>query len=253
MASPIGKVLAELPIEDLRKKDGGAWNLQKPINWKLSSVAEFQGAPALRVFYQKNSGTSNDPGVGGLGISAVPRGLPSEAAVVEFQVFFDKGWHFSRGGKIGGFHIGHGEASGYRHSDTGSSHRIMWQSSGGAISYVYPPSNLRQKLPELVAEGHGCGFFKDEFPAGALRVGAWNTVRLGVKLNSFEPGGKPRADGEALLEINGTAATQGRIRWRRAADLDISAFEFGTFFGGPNPAVCDCTAYYKGFKLLQWK
>ena len=248
----IGRVLTDLPIEDLRKKDGGAWNLKKSINWKLSSIAEFQGAPALRVFYSKNSGTSNDPGVGGLGISSVPRGL-SDAVVIEFQVYFDKGWHFSRGGKIGGFHIGHGEASGYRHSDTGSSHRIMWQSSGGAISYVYPPSNLRQKLPELVAEGHGCGFFGDDFPAGALKVGAWNTVRLGVKLNSFEESGKPRADGEALLEINGKAATQGRIRWRRAADLGVSAFEFGTFFGGPNPAVCDCTAFYRNFKLLQWK
>jgi hypothetical protein len=73
-----------------------------------------------------------------------------------------------------------------------------------------------------------------------------------VKLNSFEASGKPRADGEALLEINGKACRQGRIRWRRAEELKISAFEFGTFFGGPNPAVCDCTAWYRGFKLLQY-
>lgn len=251
-AAVMTKVLAEMPVEDLKKRDGGAWNIQSPVGWRKSELADFQGKPAVKVFYGKDSGTSKDPGVGGMAINSVPRGLPSDGAIIEFEVFFAPGWHFSRGGKVGGFAIGYGDASGYRHSDTAASHRLMWQRDGGCISYIYPPSNLKQKLPELKPEGHGVGYFHDVFPAGTLKVGAWNKVRLGTKMNTFAENGKPHANGVALLSINGKTATQDKIRWSRAPELNISSFQFGTFFGGPDPAVCDCTAYYRGFRLIDW-
>lgn len=248
------KTAVALPIDGLddKKDGGGPWNLQKRVDFRLSGLDTFRGDRVLRVFYSKNSGTSRDPGVGGMGIDSVPRGLPADASMIEFQVFFAPGWHFSRGGKFGGYQIGHGDASGYRHSDTAASHRIMWQRDGGVISYIYPPSNLRQELPELKAEGHGVGYFHDVFPAGTLKIGAWNTLRLGTKMNTFDAQGKPRADGVALLAVNGKTAVKRGVRWSRSPDLRISSFQFGTFFGGPDPAVCDCTAYYKDFKMLKY-
>lgn len=245
------QVICELPVEDLAKPGGGAWKLDGSVTWKKSGVETREGQPVLRVFYGKNSGTSSDPGVGGIMFSSVPRGLPADAALAAFQVLFAPGWHFSKGGKIGGFHIGHGDASGYRHSDTAATHRIMWQEDGGAIAYVYPPSNLEQEDPKLRASGHGIGYFKDIFPAGTLRIGTWNEVQIGVKLNTFD-GGKPRADGEARLTVNGATGTLRGVRWRRSPDLAISSLDFNTFFGGPDPAVTDCTAYFRGFKLLRW-
>jgi hypothetical protein len=171
---------------------------------------------------------------------------------MSFQVYFAPGWDFSKGGKIGGFHVGHGKASGYRHSDTASSHRIMWQRDGGAISYIYPPSNLAQADPRLRPEGCGIGYFHDAFPAGTLKVGRWNTVRIGVKVNTFDAHGAPRPDGVALLEVNGEERRLENVRWSRSPDLKISTFELGTFFGGPDPAVRDCTAHYATFRWEPW-
>ena len=257
MSSPtpprVRKTIVDLPVTDLVKAGGGAWNLKKKVDWKKSSVTTFQGQPALKVFYAKNSGTSKHPGVGGMGICSVPRGLPGKEVIVSFDAFFAPGWNFSRGGKLAGFHIGHGEASGYRHSDTGASHRLMWQAKGGAISYVYPPSNLPQVDPKLKAEGHGVGYFQDVFPAGTLKVGKWHTIEIGVKLNSFDDNGKPCADGKGWLSIDGTSAKLANIRWARAPNLLISSFDFGTFFGGPDPSLVDCTAYFRNFKLMEWK
>lgn len=238
----------QLPLADLGKPGGGAWNLQGRVNWKTSKLDTFQGQPALRVSYAKNSGTSKDPGVGGMLFTAAPKGLPAREARVAWDVYFDKGWHFSKGGKIGGLFVGQGVASGYRHSPDASSHRIMWQRDGGAISYVYPPTGLAQADPKLQASGCGIAYFKEAFPAGTLKVGSWNSVVLGVKLNTFTDG-KPNADGVAYLEVNGKAATKSDVRWARSPDLLIERFEFNTFFGGPDPAVCDCTAYYRNFRL----
>lgn len=236
-----------LPVTDLQVRGGGAWNLQN-INWKKSTLAQIAGDHVLRVFYGKNSGTSADPGVGGIVLSAEPGGLPAREATFAFDVYFARGWNFSQGGKIGGLFVGTGDASGYAHSPTASSHRIMWQKDGGAISYLYPPSGLPQTDPTLQDSGHGIGYFKDIFPAGTLKVGAWNSVVLGVKLNTFSAS-LPNADGVATLQINGVRGVKNDIRWARSPDLLITSLQFNTFFGGPDPAVCDCTAYYKNFKL----
>lgn len=238
-----------LPIRDLTTRGGGAWNLKGDVKWKKSGVDTFQGEQVLKVFYGKGSGTSKDPGVGGVSITAEPRCLPAREAVWAFDVFFDKGWDWSKGGKIGGLFVGHGAASGYEHSPTGSSHRIMWQRDGGAISYVYPPSGLKQEDPALKDDGHGIGYFRDVFPAGTLKVGQWNAVELGIRLNSFS-GGKPNADGVAFLKINGRSAFKNDIRWARSPDLQISNVTFNTFFGGPDPATKDCVALYKNVRML---
>lgn len=246
-----GKEGTHLPLEDLLKPGGGAWNLLGKVQWKKSKLATFQGQPALCVFYGKGSGTSSDPGVGGMSFEACPKGVAGNKCKISFEVYFEKGWHFSKGGKIGGLFIGEGNASGYRHSDTASSHRIMWKKDGAAISYIYPPSNLKQEDADLKASGCGIGYFIDVFPAGTLKVGAWNSVTLGVKMNSFE-GGRPNPDGVSYLEVNGKSAKLRNVRWSRSSDLKISKFDFNTFFGGPDPAVKDCIAYFRNFKVLPW-
>lgn len=240
-----------LPVKDLQVKGGGQWCLSRGVSWRRSGVTEFQGQPALRVTYEKGSGTSKDPGVGGVVICAVPRGLPCRhAAVVAFDIFFAPGWHFSKGGKVGGLFVGRGKASGYQHSPTAASHRLMWQKGGGAISYIYPPAELEQADPQLRADGHGVGFFKDVFPAGTLKVGRWNSVALGVQLNSFDDEGCPRPDGVAYLAINGRTGRKVDIRWARSPDVaTIGCFEVNTFFGGPDPAVVDCQAYLRNFRV----
>lgn len=250
-----GDLLASLPVADLLRPGGGAWKLKAPPAWKLSKVTKVGGEDVLSVFHQKNSGTSSDPGVGGIGISAAPRGFPSSTgAVVAWDVFFEPGWDFVRGGKFGGMGVGPGVASGYRHSEDGASNRVMWQEDGGCIVYIYPPEGSKQEVPALRAQSdkdHGAGFFGREF-AKALKIGAWNRIELGTKLNTFT-GSRPNADGKASLTVNGVSRTLDDVVWRKFPKLAIESFEFGVFFGGPSPASRNCRALYKNFAVHAWK
>ena len=54
---------------------------------------------------------------------------------------------------------------------------------------------------------------------------------------------------QGLGTIAGPDGTLRNVRWRRSANLLISAIDFNTFFGGPDPAVVDSVCYMKGFAL----
>jgi hypothetical protein len=183
-------------------------------------------------------------------------------------VYFEKGWPWSRGGKVHGLTVGHGPAGGGRRSATSASFRVMWKPEGGAVAYVYLPYKLRQddKYYKFTGQGRkddhtrgdgskptfGTGLFHDDFH-NALRVGQWNHVEIGIKLNTFDAKGQPRADGVAAMVVNGRTASFDKIKWRGRRDIKIEAVEFGTFAGGPDPMWADGWQYFKGFGLRQWQ
>lgn len=250
-----GDLVMRLPVDDLAKKGAGVW--EGKVTWKKSSLATFQGERVLRVFMKKGSGTGSmpHPEASGVSVSCQNRAVKGQTAVVvAFDLYFDPAaWHWSKGGKIGGLFVGPGVASGYRHSDDGASHRMMWQREGGAISYIYPPAKLKQADPDLKPDGHGVGYFgKDKFPPGFLRPGQWNRVEIGVKINSFT-GGKPNPDGMSQLTINGVSGVLDNVRWAKSPDLKIEKFENNVFMGGPDPAVVDSVLYMKNFEIYSWK
>lgn len=249
-----GESVMKLPVEDLKKPGAGAW--QGKVNLKKSTVTTFQGEPVVKVFFKKGSGTGSMPHheSSGASCSCQNNAVKGQTGVVvAFDVFFERGaWDWSRGGKLGGLFVGPGVASGYRHSDDGASHRIMWQREGGAISYIYPPAKLPQADPKLKPDGHGIGYFGNLFKEGTLKVGAWNRVEIGVKVNTFT-GGKPNPDGKSMLTVNGVTGSLDNVRWAKSPDLKIHAFEFSTFFGGPSPATVDSTLYVKNFEVFKWK
>ena len=256
LGSKSGKLITALPITDLAKPNGGAFNV-KEKNIKLDKAGkliDFEGEKVLSVFYEKGTGTSGmkKPKLGRFDFTAVPQGLPALAAVIKFDVYFAPGWNFSRGGKLGGLAVGHGKASGYVRSHDGASHRMMWKHDGGAISYVYPPKDLKQEIPGLEHTEHGHAFFHHLFPSGTLKIGKWHTVEIGIKLNSFK-GSKPNANGESYLAIDGVTGHLNNIRWRKFQDIKITKFSFSSFFGGPAPALTDCYAYFKNYELREWK
>nr|3A0N_A Chain A, Val-1 [Paramecium bursaria Chlorella virus CVK2]3GNE_A Chain A, Val-1 [Paramecium bursaria Chlorella virus CVK2]3GNE_B Chain B, Val-1 [Paramecium bursaria Chlorella virus CVK2]3IM0_A Chain A, VAL-1 [Paramecium bursaria Chlorella virus CVK2] len=235
---------------NLLTKGGGSWNVDG-VNMKKSAVTTFDGKRVVKAVYDKNSGTSANPGVGGFSFSAVPDGLNKNAITFAWEVFYPKGFDFARGGKHGGTFIGHGAASGYQHSKTGASNRIMWQEKGGVIDYIYPPSDLKQKIPGLDPEGHGIGFFQDDFK-NALKYDVWNRIEIGTKMNTFK-NGIPQLDGESYVIVNGKKEVLKRINWSRSPDLLISRFDWNTFFGGPLPSPKNQVAYFTNFQMKKYE
>jgi hypothetical protein len=245
---PPSDVISSLNL-NLLSKGGGDWNVDN-VNMKKSVVTTFQGKTVVKAQYDKNSGTSGDPGVGGFSFVAVPDKLNKQAITFAWDVFYPKGFDFAKGGKFFGPFIGHGAASGYDHSPTGSSNRVMWQRSGGVIDYIYPPSDLKQKIPTLDPTGHGIGFFSDEF-ANALKYDVWNHVEVGTKMNSFK-NGVAQLDGESYVVVNGKKAVLKGINWSRSPDLVINRFDANSFFGGPDPSPKSQFAYFTNFQMKKY-
>jgi hypothetical protein len=245
---PSNRVISTLDLRSLTK-GGGSWNIKK-YNLKKSNITQFKGEDVIRCWYSKNSGTSRNPGVGGFSFEATPNGMNRDAVVFSWEVYYPRGFQFARGGKFGGVHVGYGAASGGNFSTTGASNRVMWQTDGGIIAYVYPPSGLWQKVPGLDSKGYGTGFFNKEL-ARSLKTDSWNKIELGTKLNTFK-NGAPQADGETSVTVNGKRMVQTGINWRRSEDLKISAFDMGTFFGGPDPSPVDQECYFKNFQMSNY-
>jgi len=245
---PSNRVISTLDLRSLMK-GGESWNIKK-YNLKKSNLTQFNGEDVIRCWYGKNSGTSQDPGIGGFSFEAIPNGMNRDAITFSWEVYYPKGFQFARGGKFGGVHVGYGAASGGKFSTTGASNRVMWQESGGVIDYIYPPSGLWQSVKGLDTEGYGSGFFNREL-ARTLKTDSWNKIELGTKLNTFK-NGAPQSDGESYVSVNGNKHVLRGINWRRSEDLKISSFDMGTFFGGPTPSPVDQVAYYKNFQMSNY-
>ena len=245
---PSNRVISTLDLRSLMK-GGGSWNIKK-YNLKKSNLTQFNGEDVIRCWYSRNSGTSRNPGVGGFSFEANPNGMNRDAITFSWEVYYPRGFQFARGGKFGGVHVGYGAASGGNFSTTGASNRVMWQTDGGIIAYVYPPSGLWQSVKGLDTKGYGTGFFNREL-ARSLKTDSWNKIELGTKLNTFK-NGVPQADGETSVTVNGKRMVQTGINWRRSEDLKISSFDMGTFFGGPDPSPVDQECFFKNFQMSNY-
>lgn len=229
---------------------GGIWHVPR-ANMKKSKVVTFKGRDAVETVYGKNSGTSKDPGEGGFAFSAKPDGLNNQEIAFSWDVWYPKGFDYVRGGKHGGAFVGTGVASGYRHSPNGASNRVMWKQNGGIIAYIYPSSDLEQKIPGLEPEGHGIGFFGDEF-AGALKYDTWNSIEVGTKMNTFK-NGKPQLDGVAYVIVNGKKCEQHGINWSSKPSININRFDWNTFFGGPSPTPKEQVCYFSNYQMKRYE
>ena len=184
---------------------------------------------------------------GGRGFSEKWR-IPSQfksACKMSFDINFQPGFSFgnnthSEGGKVGGLHVGPGAASGCRHTDNGSSLRLVWdggpdkrfKGSGGS-AYTYLPTGARGKQPAFVEKDGwpNCGyhFWRKESDNIFSNTGSWYTVTLGIKLNDVG-----KNNGKIYYEIKGPKsfrAEEGGMIWR-TGNYDISEASISSFFGG---------------------
>jgi len=243
------RVISTLNLK-LLTRGGGDWNIPK-ADMKRSKVVTFKGRDAVECVYGKNSGTSSDPGVGGFSFTAKPNGLNHQEIAFSWQVWYPKGFQWARGGKHGGIFVGTGVASGYRHSPNGASNRIMWKQDGGIIDYIYPSSDLKQKIPGLEPEGHGIGFFEDEYKK-ALKYDTWNTIEVATKMNTFK-NGVPQLDGVSYVIVNGKKCVLRGINWSSKPNININNFGWNSFFGGPLPSPVDQKCYFSNFQMKKYE
>lgn len=212
---------------------------------KVPPIVTWQGKQAFEVTYVPGK---RGPSGSNAATDLAPAGVfPTEECTVQFKVWFADNfvWEESRnprhrvGGKLGGFKVGEGDASGGKYSTTGASYRVVFDEGGLARGYLYPqvrqiyrgrtvPWALLDQLPAVqaiaqVATGVHIWYKDDVF---RFYKGRWNDVRMYMKLNT--PGQK---DGVMELTVNGVTKRLEGVRYRYD-NAKINRFDLTTFFGG---------------------
>lgn len=237
---------------------------------KIPPVVTKNGMPAFEVTYKK--GTIGGSGSNMNAMLAPTAFFPTDQVRMKCKIMYEPGFPWGPDmkkstGKIIGFSIGTGDASGGNYSETGATYRITWAFNGGTAPYLYPQvrdahskganialSDLDQSdevnRVAIVEAGVHLFYPKDRRDAGAwdakMIVGAWNDVEMFIKLNT--PGKK---DGILEMTVNGVRKRLSTVRYRYDKAL-INGVKAHTFFGGGSKDYApprDCKAWYADFSF----
>jgi hypothetical protein len=154
---------------------------------------------------------------------------------IYYDLKFDSGFSFSKGGKIGlGFAIGDGVTGGRNTEATidnkGGSFRVMWRTTSSGTAYLHPYVYYKDMTTQ----------FGTDFQSSQYNIVANTTyrVRLTIKTNT----GASTYNGYAKMEVKASSATnyttvweKSNIRWSgnsTSANRQIKTFYLSAFRGG---------------------
>lgn len=227
------------PVDEawpISKKDGYGWRVRRPtVVWR-------EGRLELEVFYPKNSlhpGVPKYP-LGGMTFADyfdVGRG---QAGCLSYEVYFQPGFKFAKGGKLPGLWGGRGVAGCVKETQKGFSTRFMWSRTGEAYVYAY-----------LADRTNRCGHDINAEKAGSTRVtpGRWHRLDQEVRLNT--PGQRDGVlrvwfDRELVID-------RSDIMYRATKNVKIDGLFFSSFFGGSSPGNISPRDQYTRFRNFEYR
>lgn len=215
---------------------------------EVPPVVVKEGKSAFHVTFQKGKTL---PAGSNASFTMVPKGFfPTEQLRMAFKLYLEDNWPWeeSQGqnvaGKLFGYKIGSGSASGGNFSTTAASLRLTFKDKGHAHGYLYPQlkqnidkdrgdtlgwSVLDQskELQKIASETAGVRVFLPPENTMQFKKGQWNDIVMFVKLNT--PG---KYDGVLEISVNGKTQRTESVRYRYTDKLKIDAVEISPFFGG---------------------
>ncbi|GAA5874878.1 hypothetical protein JCM3774_006554 [Rhodotorula dairenensis] len=256
-------VVSALPMPTAETKDASAfiasdWHALRGSDQKeLSFVKDpldADGGLVLQMEYPKGSYSGSETGgVGNMQLAVYAEG--QNRAITSYEVGFNKGFDFVKGGKLPGMYGGDTNAhcTGGQNSPSCFSLRLMWRQKGAGEIYAYMPT-----YPTFCSDAAGTDTVychSDGFGASIHRgafifeAGGWNKVTQVVILNS-EP---DVANGYLALYAGEKLAIElSDVVFRVNTTVTITAMTFSTFFGGSSTdyaATADCWSYFRNFRF----
>lgn len=206
--------------------------------WGSQNLATGQDGPSkvLEVSYPKGSidpATKTVPR-GGSGF-LYPLSTPRFSGCLTYEVKFEKGFEFGKGGKLPGLFGGNAPSGG---ADTGSgfSTRYMWREGGAGEVYAYVPDK-REAYGESIGRG-----------AWAFVPGQWQRLEQEVVVNHIgQNDGVLRVWVDGKLLINRTD-----MLYRVDSSVLVGGLMFSTFFGGHDPSWASPqtqAAFFRNFEF----
>lgn len=136
---------------------------------------------------------------------------------LSYQVMFEPGWEWVKGGKLPGLAGGRFPSGGRGADGTdGFSARLMWRADGQIVVYAYHPDRPTQ--------------FGEDFPTcGTVPTGKWIQITQRIVMNSsahsYDGGVEVWIDGQLVL-------SKLDMRWRTNGDFDVDVLAYSSFYGG---------------------
>ena len=160
---------------------------------------------------------------------------PVDAASIQYDIRFDSGFDWSRGGKLPG--LG-GAVAGTPPSAAGGCNAGNSGAWSGRGMWITPSS-----YPSVTGANEWIGYLYDynkaqacgdnETTHKAFAAGTWHTVKQYYKLNSIRSDGRPNADGVLEMWLDGKLVRDTEnILYRNNTGLHINYLYWEIFRGG---------------------
>lgn len=200
----------------------------------------------------------------GVNLKGTPSVFPTKDVTITYQLYVPEDFDFVKGGKLPGVIWGGG--AGGRSWGKGGSARIMWRRGGLVVGYLYLSTtvgsyNGTEHNPMMKAQGKGfdkivhhtngagLDIWRNETSPLTLERGAWNTIKMRVKLNA-----KDKANGVLSIRVNKQKKRfKGIMFVRDPDDLPMSGIQFASWFGGGSKDYApkkDMRLVFKKFQLV---
>lgn len=224
--------------------------LQKVDSWieksALAAWDEDSSGTFLRLKYPEGCvGTSRKTGCA-LQFSLPLDDLQANELWSSYEVFFEEGFDFRKGGKLPGFCGGKCYTGGDKPKDAdGWSNRIMWKKDGFLTQYVYHFKQSHKYADNIVWNLNGTKERKK------IELGKWHRIVMHVTLNDVD-GASVRDNGHLQTWFDGDLVVDvDTLRLRNSADQTIDRFYFSTFHGGGDPSYAPRWDSFIRFRNLQ--
>jgi len=198
-------------------------DFKKPIGYKSSGIPkkwlyiQKMESKVLRILYKK--GLSNKGGS-----KFRVKTLPLDKATLKYDVMFEKGFNFNKGGKLPGLGGGKAQTGGHNSKD-GFSVRLMWYSKGtkGSIKDTSKANLFAYLYYPLKKEKYG-----ENINLNTLIIpNKWYHIKIYVKLNDIG-----KQNGILKIWVNKKLVLYKNNFVFRINNIHIDQFLFHTFFGG---------------------
>ncbi|ESO97121.1 hypothetical protein LOTGIDRAFT_239189 [Lottia gigantea] len=172
-----------------------------------------------------------------------------DTMTLSYQVYFQTGMDFVRGGKLPGLYGGDPGCSGGRQSVNCLSTRFMWRSNGDGEVYAYIPrnqdANFCNSNDVYCNPDYGTSIGRGSW---RFRTGRWERIVQRIKLN--RPGKK---NGRILVWFNGKKVVDKRnVILRENSSVKLRGLFFSVFFGGSSSSwatTADSSIYFRNFRI----
>ncbi len=216
----------DFPTQDNQAFWSDSWY---ELNYGRGSIVvdEVTHSKVLRVKYPAGCVGPNDASGCGIQIK-YPLADSAETMWLSYQLFFEDGFDFVKGGKLPGLCGGKCYTGGnIPATGDGWSARIMWRTGGAIVQYLY-------FVDQTATYGDDAKWnLKGAIAQKIFVPGIWHTVVTKVVLNSVSAEGAGSKDGKIKSWFDGDLALDlDTLRLRDFGAQRIDKFYFSTFHGG---------------------